>query len=136
MCHGTKSHTYSQCRWQRHLLLNVVWASNPRDLGKMKGSVTPPGFSRMHEEGESIQLVEFAMVEVGHQSTWSASNSPSGGVAIRLSLWSRHGRWSHLVSHGFSSGGGNHDNLTMGETEGAEIRTQNSASGARHHAQV
>ena len=72
---------------------------------KMKGSVAPPGFRRMHQRGSDIQLVTGGTVEVGHPSAPFPTDSACGGVAIRSGLRSRHGRWSHLVSHGFSRGG-------------------------------
>ena len=86
--------------------------------------------------GIDMQLVTVGTLEVGHPSAWFQTDSACGGMAIRLGLWSRHGRWSHLVSHGFSKGGVNDYDSTMRETEGAELRPPNSASGGRHHAEV
>ena len=88
--------------------------------------------------GSDIQLMKVGTVEVGHPSIWFPPDSASGVRAICSGLGSWHGRWSHLVSHGFSRGGGgvNHYNLSMRETEGAELGPSNSVSGGRHHAEV
>ena len=75
-------------------------------------------------------------VEVGHPTAWLSTDSARGGVAIGSGPWSRRGRWSHLVFHGFSTGEVNHYDSTMRETEGAELGPPISASGGGHHREV
>ena len=51
-CHGTRQHTQkSQCRCQRHLLRNVVWASRPQELRNMEVS-RPTWFPKDSAGGE------------------------------------------------------------------------------------
>ena len=52
-----------------------------------------------------MKLVTVRAAEVGHPSTSFPPDSASGGVAICSGYWSRHGRQSHLVSHGISRAG-------------------------------
>ena len=87
--------------------------------------------------GSDIQLMTVGTVEVGHPSAWCPPDSACWVVAIGLGLWSRHGRRSHLVSHGFSREGGSTTTTEkIGETGRAELRPPNSASRGRHHTEV
>ena len=83
--------------------------------------------------GIDIQSLIVRTVKVGHPSAWFPTDSACGGVAIGSGPWSRHGRWSHLVSHGFSRGGGqplrlNHESDRGSRTGSAERSFGRSAS--------
>ena len=126
MWHGTRSHTHSQSRWRRHPLRNVVWASKPPELGKIKGSVSPTGFPRMHQEGERHAVGGNrdggGRPPIGLASTGFSQQGCGHQFGPLISAWQVVPPGLRWIQQGE---GVNHDDSTMRETEGAEMGPRN-----------